>query len=70
MNGIKAQSFVDYYIIPDRRKAINYALEIMSEGDVTVIAGKGAEKYQEIKGVKYPFSDREVVMRAIKEIDE
>lgn len=38
---------------------------MMKEGDVTVIAGKGAEKYQEIKGVKYPYNDREYVLKLI-----
>ena len=46
---------------PDRKKAIEYALANAGEGDVVVIAGKGHETTQEIKGVKYPFDDREVV---------
>lgn len=50
---------------PDRKKAVEKALSMMKEGDVTVIAGKGAEKYQEIKGVKYPYNDREYVLKLI-----
>ena len=46
---------------PDRKKAIEYALANAGEGDVVVIAGKGHETTQEIKGVKHPFDDREVV---------
>ena len=46
---------------PERRAAIAYALENAAEGDVVVIAGKGHETTQEIKGVKHPFDDREVV---------
>lgn len=46
---------------PDRKKAIEYALRNAKEGDVVVIAGKGHETTQEIKGVKYPFDDREMV---------
>ena len=46
---------------PDRKKAIEFALREAKEGDVVVIAGKGHETTQEIKGVKYPFDDREVV---------
>ena len=46
---------------PDRKKAIEYALREAGEGDVVIIAGKGHETTQEIKGVKYPFDDREVV---------
>ena len=46
---------------PDRKKAIEYALREAGEGDVVIIAGKGHETTQEIKGVKYPFDDREIV---------
>ena len=49
------------HIEPDRRAAIHYALANAAEGDVVVIAGKGHETTQEIKGVKHPFDDREVV---------
>jgi len=47
----------------DRKKAIALALDIALEGDVVVIAGKGHEDYQEIKGVKYHFSDKEEVLK-------
>ena len=46
---------------PDRKKAIEFALREAGEGDVVIIAGKGHETTQEIKGVKHPFDDREVV---------
>ena len=52
--GPKVRSFVD------RKDAIHYALEHAQENDVVIIAGKGHETTQEIKGVKYPFSDKEV----------
>ena len=45
----------------DRKKAIRKAVELASEGDIIAILGKGHEDYQEIKGVKYPFSDAQVV---------
>ena len=48
-------------IEPDRKKAIEFALREAGEGDVVIIAGKGHETTQEIKGVKYPVDDREVV---------
>ncbi len=41
----------------DRRKAIEYALKVAKSDDIVLIAGKGHEPYQEIHGVKYPFSD-------------
>jgi len=47
--------------ILDRKSAIEYALSIAKENDIVVILGKGAETYQEIKGVKHHFSDYEVV---------
>lgn len=47
--------------ITDRRLAIEYALSIADENDVVAILGKGAENYQEIKGIKVHFSDYEVV---------
>ena len=49
------------HVEPDRRAAIRHALSHAAEGDVVVIAGKGHETTQEIKGVKHPFDDREVV---------
>ena len=50
-----------YIVIPDRREAIKYCMEHAEDGDIVVLAGKGHESYQEIRGVKYPFDEREVV---------
>lgn len=47
--------------ITDRREAINTACMISVKGDIILVAGKGHETYQEIKGVKYPFDDREIL---------
>ncbi len=52
--------------ITDRKSAIEYALSIAKKGDVVAILGKGAENYQEIKGVKYPFSDYKIVEEYFK----
>ena len=46
---------------PDRKMAIKLALDALQENEVLLILGKGDEDYQEIKGVKHPFDDREVV---------
>jgi len=46
---------------PDRRLAIKMALDSLEDNEVLLILGKGDEDYQEIKGVKHPFDDREVV---------
>ena len=48
--------------ITDRKQAIKTAAKLAKSDDVIVIAGKGHEKYQEIKGKKYPFDDRALVM--------
>jgi UDP-N-acetylmuramoyl-L-alanyl-D-glutamate--2,6-diaminopimelate ligase len=47
--------------VPDRRQAIQLALESLKPGEALVILGKGDEEYQEINGVKHPFDDRQVV---------
>ncbi len=60
IEGIKKANG-DYIMIEDRKEAIAYAIDNGQEGDVIVIAGKGHEDYQEIEGVKYHLSDREVV---------
>lgn len=53
-------------VIADREEAIKTACMMAKEKDIVLIAGKGHETYQEIKGVKYPFDDREVVERMLK----
>ncbi|HOW40833.1 MAG TPA: UDP-N-acetylmuramoyl-L-alanyl-D-glutamate--2,6-diaminopimelate ligase [Bacteroidales bacterium] len=50
--------------ISDRREAIKTAVMLASPGDVILIAGKGHENYQEIKGVKHHFDDREELRKA------
>ena len=52
---------------PDRRLAIKMALDALEKDEVLLILGKGDEDYQEIKGVKHPFDDREVVRELLKE---
>ena len=51
--------------IIDRREAIRAAVALAGEGDVVLIAGKGHEDYQEVKGVKHHFDDREEVKAAL-----
>ncbi len=50
-----------YITIDDRKEAIYYALDNAKPGDIIVMLGKGHETYQEIKGVRYHFSEEEVV---------
>ncbi|HEB9339674.1 TPA: UDP-N-acetylmuramoyl-L-alanyl-D-glutamate--2,6-diaminopimelate ligase [Campylobacter coli] len=53
-------------MIEDRKEAINKALKLKEKDDLVVILGKGDENTQEIKGVKYPFSDKAVVNEIFK----
>jgi UDP-N-acetylmuramoyl-L-alanyl-D-glutamate--2,6-diaminopimelate ligase len=48
--------------VPDRKEAIKLAVSMAKAGDIVLIAGKGHEKYQEIKGVKHPFDDKQVLI--------
>jgi UDP-N-acetylmuramoyl-L-alanyl-D-glutamate--2,6-diaminopimelate ligase len=56
----------NYLVVPDRRDAIGKAIDMAKAGDIVLIAGKGHEDYQEIKGARLPFSDREVATEAIR----
>ena len=51
--------------ITDRRQAIKTAITLAQKGDVILVAGKGHEDYQEVKGVKHHFDDREVIRELI-----
>ena len=55
--------------ISDRKEAIKTAVAFAKEGDIILIAGKGHEKYQEIRGVKHPFDDFEIVKENFKTLD-
>ena len=55
-----------YRAEPDRNKAIEKAIKYAKKDDMILIAGKGHETYQEIKGVRYPFSDQTCAKKALK----
>lgn len=59
-----------YVTVPDRKEAIQYCMEHAEDGDIIVLAGKGHEDYQEIKGVKYHMDERELIADIIKENPE
>lgn len=63
--GLNAQQMKKVISIADRREAIRTACMMANKGDVVLIAGKGHEDYQEIKGVKHHFDDHEVVREFI-----
>ena len=56
-----------YVRITDRREAVRYAVSIAEENDIVVLAGKGHEDYQEIRGVRYPMTDRQLAKEAVGE---
>jgi UDP-N-acetylmuramoyl-L-alanyl-D-glutamate--2,6-diaminopimelate ligase len=64
MGGVVGPAEVE----PDRRVAIASALGEAGEGDVVVIAGRGAEQYQDVAGRKIPFDDREVAREALRRL--
>jgi UDP-N-acetylmuramoyl-L-alanyl-D-glutamate--2,6-diaminopimelate ligase len=59
--GLDQKQMKKVVSIVDRREAIRTACMLAEKGDVILIAGKGHEDYQEIKGVKHHFDDKEVV---------
>lgn len=59
--GLSISSRRKYVAIADRKQAIKTAISMAGPEDIVLVAGKGHEKYQEIKGVKHHFDDKEVV---------
>ena len=51
----------NYVTIPDSKEAIKYCIDNAEDGDVFILAGKGHEDYQEIKGIKYPMDERDLI---------
>ena len=64
--GLDARQMKKVVAIADRHEAIRTATMMAQKGDVILIAGKGHEDYQEIRGVKHHFDDREVVRECIQ----
>jgi UDP-N-acetylmuramoyl-L-alanyl-D-glutamate--2,6-diaminopimelate ligase len=63
--AITAGMSVEHQVIEDRAQAIAHAIGEAHAGDTVLVAGKGHEEYQEIMGVKYPFSDMQMAQRAL-----
>jgi UDP-N-acetylmuramoyl-L-alanyl-D-glutamate--2,6-diaminopimelate ligase len=55
--------------IVDRKEAIKIAISLSAPGDIILVAGKGHEKYQEVKGVRQPFDDKKVIEELFKMMD-
>jgi len=64
--GLDADEKHDVLTIEDRRTAIKMACKLAKTGDIILVAGKGHEKYQEVKGVKTPFDDKEILKEELK----
>ncbi|WKN41363.1 UDP-N-acetylmuramoyl-L-alanyl-D-glutamate--2,6-diaminopimelate ligase [Tunicatimonas pelagia] len=59
--GVSASHYKKVIAITNRREAIKAAIMMAEEGDIILVAGKGHETYQEIKGVKHDFDDKQVL---------
>ncbi len=64
-NGLTKEQKQKSVRITDRKSAIKTAVMMAQEGDIILVAGKGHEKYQEIKGEKFPFEDKNILHEAI-----
>lgn len=60
-SGVPVVARKKYISITDRREAIKTAVNLAQQQDIVLVAGKGHEKYQEIKGVKYDFDDKKIL---------
>ena len=56
-----------YVVVPNRKDAIRYCIENAQDGDIIVLAGKGHEDYQEIRGVKHHMDERELIAEILEE---
>jgi UDP-N-acetylmuramoyl-L-alanyl-D-glutamate--2,6-diaminopimelate ligase len=65
--GVPAELKSRVISIVNRREAIKTAVALAGKGDIIVVAGKGHEKYQEIKGVKHDFDDKQVINEFLKQ---
>lgn len=63
--GVESQNFSKYITIPDRKEAIKMAIKFAEPKDIVLVAGKGHETYQEIKGVRHHFDDKETILELV-----
>jgi UDP-N-acetylmuramoyl-L-alanyl-D-glutamate--2,6-diaminopimelate ligase len=69
-SGLNSSARRKFISISDRREAIKAAVSLTQHSDIVLVAGKGHEKYQEIKGVKYPFDDKAVLKEIFETLDK
>ena len=68
--GLNTAAKRKYTKIADRKEAIKMAITLAKPDDIVLIAGKGHEKYQDIKGVKYPFDDKQVLLEMFELLEK
>lgn len=68
--GVNVVSRRKVISIADRKEAIKTAVSLSAKEDIVLVAGKGHEKYQEIKGVKYDFDDKQVLKEVFELLDK
>ena len=68
--GVEPQNYKKTVAVVDRKQAIKIACQLARPNDIILIAGKGHETYQEIKGVKYDFDDMETVKEILGQLNK
>lgn len=68
--GVEAQNYNKTLKITDRKEAIKTALKMAQKGDIVLVAGKGHETYQEIKGVRHHFDDMETIKELSNQLNK
>ncbi len=68
--GVEGQNFKKTLSIVDRKQAIKTACQLAQSGDIILIAGKGHETYQEIKGIRYDFDDMKIVKELLDQLNK
>jgi UDP-N-acetylmuramoyl-L-alanyl-D-glutamate--2,6-diaminopimelate ligase len=68
--GLNSAARRKFIAIADRKEAIKTAISLTHPSDIVLVAGKGHEKYQEIRGVKYPFDDKAVLKEVFELLDK
>ncbi|MBN9379805.1 MAG: UDP-N-acetylmuramoyl-L-alanyl-D-glutamate--2,6-diaminopimelate ligase [Chitinophagaceae bacterium] len=68
--GLNTAAKRKYSKITDRKEAVRMAINLARPEDIVLIAGKGHEKYQEIKGVKYPFDDKQILLEMFELLEK
>ena len=69
-SGVEPQNFKKTLTIEDRKQAIKAACQIAQPNDIILIAGKGHETYQEIKGERFDFDDLKIVKELLKQLQK